>query len=74
MSLRTIDEQIDLELNGGKPPTSWGLTPRSIVSVQVSPEWPAREYAFSDPQQARMFAHSCRRDGDYHVEVRGAAA
>lgn len=45
----------------------------AIVTVQVRPEWPAREYSFRDPAQARMFLASCQRDGDYRAALRSAA-
>lgn len=39
------------------------------VTVQVRSEWPAKTYSFTDKAQALMFAHSCKRDGDYRVSV-----
>ena len=41
----------------------------STVTVQVRREWPAKVYRFRDRGQALMFAHSCKRDRDYRVEV-----
>jgi hypothetical protein len=41
----------------------------ATVSVQVRREWPAKLYSFTDTGQALMFAHSCKRDGDYRVQV-----
>ena len=47
--------------------------PSCIVTVQVRREWPAKDYTFCDVRQARMFAHSCKRDGDYRVSMQEAA-
>lgn len=41
----------------------------ATVTVQVRREWPATVYSFTDKGQALMFAHSCKRDGDYRVAV-----
>jgi hypothetical protein len=41
----------------------------TTVTVQVRREWPEKTYSFKDRAQALMFAHSCRRDGDYRVSV-----
>jgi hypothetical protein len=46
------------------------MTVRCVVTVQARREWPAKDYPFNDPRQARMFVSSCKRDGDYRVELR----
>jgi len=39
------------------------------VTVQVRRDFPPKTYHFDDPKQGNMFAHMCRRDGDYQVTV-----
>lgn len=41
----------------------------ATVVAQTKREWPAKAYQFRDMGQALMFAHSCKRDGDYSVRV-----
>lgn len=46
---------------------------RWIVTSQPRKEWPSKKYEFTNKAEALMFLDMCRRDGDYHFEIREIA-